>query len=498
MVLLLLVAVLSVLVLALILWFLIDRATRATTQAAAQAAQIAQIESEAQRDQAVEAAVTAAIGQLTVTNEAQVANTVERAIAVASDTFATHLEGGQREMAVRSETFDQKINGIVDTLDKKLSAVDQVVGQKVDGMGATVGESVGGMSKLMGEQVGNMKGEMAALRKLVGSLQNERAEQHGLLVERLESTARDQQALVETTGQLRSALASPKSRGQWGERMADDVLRAAGFIEGINYRKQAKLDGGTTPDFTFLLPSDQLLHMDVKFPIDNYLRFLEADTDDDRSLSAKTFVRDVRARIKELHPRDYQNSDSTVGYVLLFIPNESVYGFIHEHDGALLDYALSQSVVLCSPTTLFAVLGVIRQAIDSFMVEKTSTEILQVLGSFSDEWTKFSAALDKVGKQLATMNKSFDELSGTRRRVLEKKLDKVDQVRAQAGIDDVLDLEAQNMLAEPQTADILTAMPATNGLRDVTSEQMGFGDAEFETLELDAAADDEPSFRDVG
>ncbi len=496
MVLLLLIAVLSVLVLALLVWFIIERATArasaASALAAAEAAQVAQADADRQRDEVVDAAVAAAVGQLTVTNEAQVASTVERALAIASDSFATHLEGGQREMAVRTETFDQKINGIVETLDKKLSAVDQVVGQKVDGMQNSVGESVGGMSKLMGEQVGNMKGELAALRKLVASLQNERAEQHGLLVERLESTARDQQALVETTGQLRHALASPKSRGQWGERMADDVLRAAGFIEGINYRKQTKLDGGTTPDFTFLLPSDQLLHMDVKFPIDNYLRFLEAETDDDRALAAKTFTRDVRARIKELQPRDYSNADSTVGYVLLFIPNESVYGFIHENDGGLLDYALSQSVVLCSPTTLFATLGVIRQAIDSFMVEKTSAEILQVLGSFTDEWAKFSTALDKVGKQLGTVNKSFDDLAGTRRRVLVKKLDEVDQVRAQAGIDDVFDLHYSDVLDEPHTAT----------LREVPTEQMGFDDAGFEPLKLDAVRsesdNDEPSFRDVG
>ena len=480
MVLLLLLGVLSLIVLAMVLWLLIDRATTRATQAA-------HAQAEEQRAEAVDAAVSAAIGRLTTTNEAQVASTVERALAVASDTFATHLEGGQREMAVRSETFDQKISAVVETLDKKLAAVDQVVGQKVDGVQATVGESVGGMSKLMGEQVGNMKGELAALRKLVASLQNERSEQHGLLVERLESTARDQQALVETTSQLRHALASPKSRGQWGERMADDVLRAAGFIEGINYRKQTKLEGGTTPDFTFLLPSDQMLHMDVKFPVDNYLRYLEADSDADKDLSAKTFIRDVRARIKELEPRDYSNSDSTVGYVLLFIPNESVYGFIHDNDGGLLDYALSQSVVLCSPTTLFAVLGVIRQSIDSFMVEKTSAEILQVLGSFSDEWTKFCGALDKVGKQLGTVNKSFDELSGTRRRVLEKKLDKVNQVRAQAGIDEVLDAEAQTMLEQPTT-------PKRATLRRVANEPLDFE----ESHELSAGDHDEPGFLDVG
>ena len=31
--------------------------------------------------------------------------------------------------------------------------------------------------------------------------------------------------------------------GQWGERMAEDVLRLAGFVENVNYVKQTQLDG---------------------------------------------------------------------------------------------------------------------------------------------------------------------------------------------------------------------------------------------------------------
>ena len=45
--------------------------------------------------------------------------------------------------------------------------------------------------------------------------------------------------------QLRKILASPKPRGQWGERMADDVLRLAGLREHVNYRKQKAVEGGS-------------------------------------------------------------------------------------------------------------------------------------------------------------------------------------------------------------------------------------------------------------
>ena len=59
-------------------------------------------------------------------------------------------------------------------------------------------------------------------------------------------------ALAETTGHLREALASPKARGQWGERMADDVLRLAGMVEGVTYKKQTGSPAASIPDVTFL------------------------------------------------------------------------------------------------------------------------------------------------------------------------------------------------------------------------------------------------------
>jgi len=267
---------------------------------------------------------------------------------------------------------------------------------------------------------------------LVGQLQKERAEQHGQFVQSLEAATRQQQALTETTQHLRDALANPQARGQWGERMAEDVLRTAGMREGINYRKQRAIDGGTRPDFTFLLPDDRHLHMDVKFPAVNYLRYLEAPSDAEAVVLRDRFLRDVRDRVKELHGRGYASDETTVGYLLLFIPNESVYGFIHEHDAALLDDALGQKVVLCSPTTLFAVLGVIRQAMDTFAVERATEEILDCLGGFGQQWQKFSLQIDKVEKHIDMLSNSFGDLAGPRRRQLERQLDRIDDVRSRS------------------------------------------------------------------
>ena len=372
-----------------------------------------------------QATVERLAAELAARQEASVDGVVERVVSVAGESFDSRLQTGTAELEHRRQAIDDRLEGVVRSLAEKVESVDKLVAERVGGMSETVGERVGGMSKSLGHQVTAMNAELTQLRSLVGQLQKERAQQHGQFVESLEAATRQQQVLAETTQHLREALASPQARGQWGERMAEDVLRTAGMREGINYRKQRAIEGGTRPDFTFLLPDDQHLHMDVKFPVANYLRYLEAPSDAEAAVLRDRFLKDVRERVKELHGRGYAATDSTVGYLLLFIPNESVYGFIHENDASLLDDALGKKVVLCSPTTLFAVLGVVRQAMDTFAIERATDEILQALAGFGEQWQKFSDQIDKVDRHLGTLTNSFGELSGTRRRnQLERQLDK--------------------------------------------------------------------------
>jgi DNA recombination protein RmuC len=280
------------------------------------------------------------------------------------------------------------------------------------------------------QRTGELKGELSRVTDLVMSLQRERSEQQGRVETRLAEVVRVSGKLADTTQSLREALASPKARGQWGERMADDVLRAAGLVEGINYRKQTATRAGTVPDFTFSLPGGRELHMDVKFPIDNYLRHLDATTDAERDRYRVQFLRDVRSRVKELSGRAYIDAHSTVDEVVLFIPNEAIYAFVHNHDRELLDLALSHKVVLCSPCTLLSVLAVIRQAVEQTQLQRTSDDILRLLADFEDQWGRFTDSFDKVGKHLDTLQRSWDDLSGTRRRQLDRQLDRIDDLRS--------------------------------------------------------------------
>ncbi len=362
------------------------------------------LEAEADRYASVEAAVHtvltergATAASVAIEREHTVAAAVDTAVKVAGSALDARLRSGTQHIELRAQAFEQRAQDI--------------------------------------------SGELKRVSDLVATLQKDRAHQHGEMLHRLEQTATAAATLQHTTQSLRDALASPKARGQWGERMAEDVLRIAGFVEGVNYRQQATMVGGRRPDFTFLLPHDLELNMDVKFPVDNYLRYLDATTDAERDTACATFLRDVRARVKEITTREYIEPGRTVDHVLLFIPNESVYTFIHQNDPELLDKSLAQRVVLCSPSTLFAVLAVVRHAMRNFLFERTSDEILECLTRFVKQWDKFAENVDKVGRHLGSLSSAFDDLNGTRRRQLEKELDRIETLRSSHQYDAEPDLD---------------------------------------------------------
>ena len=293
------------------------------------------------------------------------------------------------------------------------------------------GRDLEGKKSLIDQQLAAMATKLEDVSQLVQDVEAQRARSFGELREQLSVQHDGLADLLHTTQSLREALSSTKARGQWGERMAEDVLRLAGFVENVNYRKQRALaDRSGIPDFTFFLPNQLLLHMDVKFPLDNYVRFCDAGSDLERKRHRDAFLKDVRARVRELSSRDYVDAGGgTVDFVLLFIPNEQLYAFIHEQDDVILDDALRQGVVFCSPLTLFVVLALVRQMVENFRLARTSDEILELLGQFTDQWGRFKGQMEKVGQRIESASKEYAALAGTRTNTLERPLRRIEELR---------------------------------------------------------------------
>jgi DNA recombination protein RmuC len=275
--------------------------------------------------------------------------------------------------------------------------------------------------------------ELRAVQEHVARSDKAQSQSMAQVAEAVRNSKEATNLLQRDTQKLSEALAGSQSRGRWGERIAEDVLRVAGFVEGINYLKQQTTDEGSRPDYTFLLPDQRRLNMDVKMPMAAFNRYLEAATDAERELAAKDFLRDTKSRIKEVTTRDYINpTEGTLDYTLVFIPNEQVYGFIHEQDAAIVDFALQNRVVICSPLTLFAVLAVIRQSADNFRLEAKTREIQSAIGDFRKQWELYKDHTEKVARSFRTASGQWEDLTGVRERQLDKAIEKIDGLKSGA------------------------------------------------------------------
>ncbi len=300
---------------------------------------------------------------------------------------------GKKELESKKELIDQNIEAISKTLSE--------VQKRIEDVGKTSGEKFTEVSTLI------KKHEDVTLK------------------------------LKETTEHLSHALANPKKRGEWGERMAEDIIRLVGMVEGVNYMKQKTLESSSgRPDYTFLLPNNLKINMDVKFPIDNYIHYLNADTEHDRKRFRDELLKNTKGMIRQVTTRDYINpAENTIDYVIVFIPNEQVFSFINESDTTIMDEALKQKAILCSPFTLYAVLAVIRQAVENFNLERTASEILELLGEFSKQWNSYKERFRLMGERLDAAKKEYDILITTRTNMLEKPLKKIEDLRGQKAID---------------------------------------------------------------
>lgn len=279
--------------------------------------------------------------------------------------------------------------------------------------------------------VKSLEEKLKAYQDLLRQWENDRAEKFGQIEKELSNASQATLRLSDTTGKLSNILGNVKLRGQWGERMAEDIISYAGLLEGINYLKQtAQASSATRPDFIFLLPDGKKLNMDVKFPLDNYLKMANALSDVERDAAKKDFFKNVRARMKELQSREYINSaENTLDFVLLFIPNEQVFAFIHEAEPGIMDEALKEKILLCSPFTLYAVLAVVRQAHEHFRFEKDIKKILSHIDLFTKHFDTFKNRFEDIGALIHKLEEKYTDVRDVSFKNVDTKLRHIEEYR---------------------------------------------------------------------
>lgn len=275
--------------------------------------------------------------------------------------------------------------------------------------------------KLLEQITKGLEKQLEGSRREVGELKN----QNAAIKEQLTNTAKVTEGLQTTTEGLKNLLSNNRLRGDWGEQVAEDLLMAAGFVEKLNFVKQATTDEGR-PDFTILLPDGAKLNVDAKFPFDDLMQYQEAKTEAGRKQALSKFSTSIKTKVKGITSKDYINpQDKTLDFVIMFIPNEMIFSFIYEKMPDINEYCNQRKVILAGPFGFTAVLRLVMQAHKNFGYERRLQEIFGLVSKFQEEYVKFGDHMQRLGNQLSTVQKTFYEVEGTRNRQLTKVVDQI-------------------------------------------------------------------------
>lgn len=332
-------------------------------------------------------------------------------------TVPTELEKNQRNV---SETIEKSAKG----LEESNAAHLQLLQERSENQNKEHIAKLDEKELLISRRLGEMDDKLGKVQALIDEFEKARESKLGALDDQLKS-------LTATTSSLHKALADNQARGRWGERIAEQILEHLGMHLGRGYEKQAPTPSGERPDFTFQLPNGLKINMDCKFPIENYNKYFNAANESERATYRKNFLRNVEKHVTDVNGRDYINN-ATVDCVLIFIPNEQIYSFIHQEGSEVIDKALASRVILCSPLTLYIILAVIRQASENFAIEQRSQEVLDVLKGIEKQWSEYTKLMDGMGKNFRTLQGKFEDLTGTRTRQLDRQFARIDSIKSDA------------------------------------------------------------------
>ncbi|MEE8297399.1 MAG: DNA recombination protein RmuC [Hyphomicrobium sp.] len=253
--------------------------------------------------------------------------------------------------------------------------------------------------------------------KQINELEKSRSEAYGGIQAQLEAMQISQKSLRQETQNLVNALRRPEVRGRWGEITLRRLVELAGMVEHCDFQEQVHTvsDGQIVrPDMVVNLPDGGQLVVDVKTPLDAYLEAAEAKNDTQRKLGLERHAKNVRAHIRALSTKAYwEQFEESPEFVILFIPGDQFLSAALNEEPDLIEVALSQHIMLATPTSLVALLKAVAYSWRQVALTENAKEIRKLAEDLYGRLGTFVGHMNQVGKQLARSVENYNKAVGS-------------------------------------------------------------------------------------
>jgi DNA recombination protein RmuC len=149
--------------------------------------------------------------------------------------------------------------------------------------------------------------------------------------------------------------------------------------------------------------------VDSKVPLSAFLDSLEVNTDEARDMALKRHANHVKTHIRQLASKEYWDQfPAAPEFVVLFIPNDSFLAAAAEQDPSLIESALTQKVVIATPTTFIALLRAIAYGWRQAQVAESAERISQLGQELAERIGTMVEHFSKVGQSLGRAVDSYN------------------------------------------------------------------------------------------
>jgi len=314
------------------------------------------------------------------------------------------LTGASSFLVWRFLQGDKKDDG-----QEKNSEGMQMLLQQINELGRNVDQKLGDTSKEMNASIREQTNESYKVIKDI----TER-------LTKLDEANKQVMSFTEQLQSLQNILKNPKHRGVLGEYYLETLLKNA--LPPGSYEMQYNLgkDDKTGQDLLVdaaVFIKDKIVPIDSKFSLENYNRFVEEDDKQRAAELEKTFVNDLKERIKETSK--YVRPDKgTMEFAFMFIPHEAIYydllinrigdrGLKGEGENLIERAAREYKVLIVSPTSFLAYLQTVLQGLKALQIEETAKDIIKRVSELGAHIGSYEKHLSSLGKSLNTTQNHY-------------------------------------------------------------------------------------------
>lgn len=253
---------------------------------------------------------------------------------------------------------------------------------------------------------------LEAMDKQVRAMEEKREGAYQTLEKHLEQLGKAETELRESTITLAQALRSSTVRGRWGELQLRRVMELAGMLAHVDFEEQVTTDGGR-PDVIVHLPNRGILPVDAKAPMAAYFDALQADGETRRARLA-AHAQAMRARIQELGRKSYWNQfERSPEMVVMFVPSEACLSAAFEQDPGLLEFGVTQRVLVTTPLTLLGLLRAVAYGFQQQEITENAAQITRQGQELYDRVIRFLDLFQRTGQKLGQAVDAYDSAVGS-------------------------------------------------------------------------------------